>query len=73
MPAVFAVGMTCSGCEGAVRRILGKLEGVGALEVDVPGKRVVVTGGTVPAADMLAALQKWGTAANKTVELVSAE
>ena len=67
----FNVGMICGGCEGAVRRVLGKVEGVGALQIDVAAKRVVVVGGTAPPAALLAALQKWGTAAGKSVELAS--
>lgn len=65
----FKVGMTCDGCANAVKRILGKIDGVSAVATDVPAKTVVVTGSAEPAA-MLAALQKWGAASNKMVELV---
>ena len=68
----FSVAMTCEGCAGAVRRVLGKLPGVGAVAVDVAAKRVVVTGGSAPAGEMLAALEKWGSAAGKAVALATA-
>lgn len=67
----FTVGMTCEGCSGAVKRILGKIEGVSAVETDVQAKRVVVTGTAAPEA-MLAALKKWGDASGKQVELQTA-
>lgn len=63
--------MTCEGCSGAVKRILGKIEGVSAVETDVQAKRVVVTGTAAPEA-MLAALKKWGDASGKQVELQTA-
>ena len=63
--------MTCSGCEGAVKRILGKLEGVQAITTDVAAQSVVVDveEGKTSKEAMLAALQKWGAAANKSVAL----
>ena len=77
--SVFRVGMTCDGCVGAVKRILGRFEGAD-IAVDLPGKTVAVT--HAPAASaaaaaaaeraaMLAALQKWGAAAGKEVALLT--
>ena len=69
--ATFRVGMTCEGCEGAVRRILGRFDGA-EVGVDLPGKTVTVqhAGGEAQRSAMLAALQKWGAAAGKEVALL---
>jgi copper chaperone len=64
----FNVGMTCDGCANAIKRILGKIEGVQDIQTNVENKTVIVRG----SADkdvMLAALKKWGAPANKLVEL----
>lgn len=61
--------MTCDGCANAVKRILGKIDGVAEVNTDVPGKTVVIKG-SADQGVMLAALQKWGSASNKMVELV---
>ncbi len=72
--STFRVGMTCEGCVGAVKRILGRFEGA-EVAVDLPGRTVSVRHATAPAAveraAMLAALQKWGAASKKEVELVA--
>ena len=44
--------------------------GVEKVETNVEAKTVVVTG-SASAEDMLAALKRWGTAANKSVELAA--
>jgi copper ion binding protein len=36
-------GMTCGGCENAVKRALGRLDGVGAVEASHVDQRVAVT------------------------------
>jgi copper chaperone len=61
--------MTCEGCAGAVKRLLGKIEGVTSVTTDVAAKSVVVMGSTPQA--LLEALQKWGTAAGKSVALAA--
>ena len=38
----FQVGMTCSGCADAVKRILGKIEGVESIDANVETKTVTV-------------------------------
>jgi len=38
----FNVGMTCEGCASAVKRILGKVDGVQSVDTDVDAKTVVV-------------------------------
>lgn len=65
------VGMVCGGCEGAVRRILGKMEGVSDVITDIEGKLVTarVAAPATPA-DVEAALLKWGTASKKEVRLL---
>ncbi len=54
------------------RRILTKLDGVTAIETNVGAKSVVVTvaeGSSTTKEVLLEALQKWGKAASKSVEL----
>jgi copper chaperone len=73
MPEInFKVQMTCGGCSGAVTRILKKIDGVEEVEADLDTQGVKVQ--CVDAVDpntLLAALQKWATASNKTVELLA--
>ena len=66
----FHAGMTCSGCSNAIKRVLGRVDGVTSVETDVDAKTVVVHG-SAPAAALLAALQKWGDASKKEVRLVT--
>eukprot|EP00568_Trieres_chinensis_P007143 CAMPEP_0183309298 /NCGR_PEP_ID=MMETSP0160_2-20130417/24909_1 /TAXON_ID=2839 ORGANISM="Odontella Sinensis, Strain Grunow 1884" /NCGR_SAMPLE_ID=MMETSP0160_2 /ASSEMBLY_ACC=CAM_ASM_000250 /LENGTH=77 /DNA_ID=CAMNT_0025473307 /DNA_START=101 /DNA_END=337 /DNA_ORIENTATION=+ len=67
---MFDVGMTCEGCAGAVKRILGKVDGVNNVDADVAAKRVTVThDDTVTKEMMLPKLEKWGAAAGKSVAL----
>lgn len=35
-------GITCGGCANSIKSALGRLKGVSSVEVDVPGKTVVV-------------------------------
>lgn len=66
------VGMTCGGCAGAVKRILGKVEGVATVETDVEAKSVVVKHTpSASTAAMLEGLHKWADAAGKEVTLLS--
>ncbi|KAK9817325.1 hypothetical protein WJX74_004421 [Apatococcus lobatus] len=44
------VGMTCGGCEAAVRKVLGKLDGVQSVDVDLPSQKVLVKGDVTPEA-----------------------
>ena len=68
---VLKVGMTCSGCSGAVTRILGKVAGVQDVEANVDTKAVKVTCDEgVEGTALVEALSKWSTAANKSVEYV---
>jgi copper chaperone len=67
----FKIGMTCGGCSGAVKKILSKIEGVSEIDANLDTKLVAVTcEDSVDSAVMLAALNKWGSAANKSVELM---
>ncbi|MED6205069.1 Cytosolic copper metallochaperone [Stylosanthes scabra] len=45
---VLKVGMTCEGCVGAVKRVLGKLDGVESYDVDLKEQKVVVKGNVEP-------------------------
>ncbi|XP_062091830.1 copper transport protein ATX1-like [Humulus lupulus] len=45
---VLKVGMSCQGCVGAVKRVLGKLEGVESFDVDIDQQKVTVKGNVQP-------------------------
>ncbi|XP_054794156.1 copper transport protein CCH-like [Prosopis cineraria] len=47
---VLKVGMSCQGCAGAVRRVLGKMEGVESYDIDMKEQKVTVTGNVQPEA-----------------------
>ncbi|KAF9516392.1 hypothetical protein BS47DRAFT_682878 [Hydnum rufescens UP504] len=55
----FDVKMTCSGCSGAVTRVLSKKEGVQSFKVDLPTQKVTVEG-DIPYEDVLATIKKTG-------------
>ena len=58
----FKVGMTCEGCSGAVKRILGKIPGVESIEASVEEKSVVIGHTEAVTREQLnEALQKWST------------
>ncbi|CAM9165297.1 unnamed protein product [Hapterophycus canaliculatus] len=64
--------MTCDGCANATKRILGKMEGVSAVDANVDAKTVTVSSdGATTKQAMLDALLKWSAASGKTVELTS--
>ncbi|KAB2096905.1 hypothetical protein ES319_A01G135200v1 [Gossypium barbadense] len=45
---VLKVGMSCEGCVGAVKRVLGKMEGVESYEVDLKEQKGTVKGQVEP-------------------------
>ncbi|KAE8702120.1 Copper transport protein ATX1 [Hibiscus syriacus] len=45
---VLKVGMSCEGCVGAVKRVLGKMQGVETFEVDLKEQKVTVKGNVQP-------------------------
>ncbi|CAA7059942.1 unnamed protein product [Microthlaspi erraticum] len=47
---VLRVAMTCEGCVGAVKRVLGKMEGVESFDVDLKEQKVTVKGNVQPEA-----------------------
>uniref|UniRef100_A0A1J3FG92 Copper transport protein ATX1 n=1 Tax=Noccaea caerulescens TaxID=107243 RepID=A0A1J3FG92_NOCCA len=47
---VLRVTMTCEGCVGAVKRVLGKMEGVESFDVDIKEQKVTVKGNVQPEA-----------------------
>jgi len=58
------------GCANAVKRILGKIDGVSNVDTNVEAKTVVVTADdSISPEFMLEKLQKWGNAAGKSVAL----
>ncbi|KAG8790568.1 Cytosolic copper metallochaperone [Ceratobasidium sp. 428] len=60
----FNVVMTCSGCSGAVTRVLQKAEGVKTYDVSLEKQEVTVTG-TIPYDDLLAKIKKTGKEASQ--------
>mmetsp|Transcript_17384 Transcript_17384/g.17469 ORF Transcript_17384/g.17469 Transcript_17384/m.17469 type:complete len:83 (+) Transcript_17384:72-320(+) len=65
-----AVGMTCEGCAGAVKRILGKIEGIKNVETDVESKLVKVTSDSnVEEGAIVEALMNWSSSTGKSVAL----
>ncbi|KAL8551760.1 hypothetical protein ACS0TY_000724 [Phlomoides rotata] len=40
--------MSCQGCVGAVKRVLGKLEGVESFDIDIEKQKVTVIGNVQP-------------------------
>ncbi|KAG7341463.1 heavy-metal-associated domain containing protein [Nitzschia inconspicua] len=66
----FEVGMTCEGCANAVKRILGKIDGVTNVDANVEAKTVIVDADeSVSPQFMLEKLQKWSAASGKSVAL----
>jgi len=65
----FYAGMTCDGCKSAITRIVTRIPGVSKLEVDVPSKRVLVTGSATKD-EIEQKLSKWGQASQKEVRYV---
>ncbi|KAA8539157.1 hypothetical protein F0562_025849 [Nyssa sinensis] len=47
---VLKVGMSCQGCVGAVKRVLGKMEGVESFDIDIKEQKVTVKGNVQPEA-----------------------
>ena len=60
---VLKVAMMCTGCSGAVERVLGKMEGVQSFDVNLETQKVTVVG-TVTQEEVVAKIAKTG----KTVE-----
>ncbi|KAK4054424.1 Cytosolic copper metallochaperone [Microbotryomycetes sp. JL201] len=55
----FDVVMTCSGCSGAIERVLKKTEGISSYNVSLADQQVLVNT-TVPYDDILAKIKKTG-------------
>ena len=55
------VAMSCQGCVGAVKRVLGKMEGVETYDIDLTAQKVTVKGNVKPD-DVLATVSKTGKA-----------
>ncbi|KAL9422381.1 hypothetical protein AB3S75_034618 [Citrus x aurantiifolia] len=45
---VLKVGMSCEGCVGAVKRVLGKMDGVETFDIDLKEQKVTVKGNVQP-------------------------
>ncbi|KAF9923451.1 Cytosolic copper metallochaperone [Linnemannia zychae] len=59
----YDVTMTCSGCSGAVTRVLTKLEGVKSFDVSLENQKVTVETETLTQDEILQKIQKTGKAA----------
>ncbi|KAF9185575.1 Cytosolic copper metallochaperone [Haplosporangium sp. Z 767] len=59
----YDVAMTCSGCSGAVTRVLSKLQGVDKFDVSLENKKVTVESATLSEQEILEKIQKTGKAA----------
>ncbi|GAA5902330.1 hypothetical protein JCM5296_003114 [Sporobolomyces johnsonii] len=55
----FNVVMTCSGCSGAIERVLKKTEGVSSYDISLEKQEVIVKT-SVPYDDILAKIKKTG-------------
>mmetsp|Transcript_6842 Transcript_6842/g.13647 ORF Transcript_6842/g.13647 Transcript_6842/m.13647 type:complete len:92 (+) Transcript_6842:84-359(+) len=64
----YNVGMTCSGCSGAVTRILTKVEGVQSVDANVDTKKVVVVSKGDTKDVCMDKLLKWKENSGKSVE-----
>ncbi|CAA2985323.1 copper transport ATX1-like [Olea europaea subsp. europaea] len=53
--------MSCQGCVGAVKRVLGKMEGVESFDIDIEQQKVTVKGNVQPEA-VLQTVSKTGKA-----------
>ena len=58
---VLTVAMMCTGCSGAVERVLGKMEGVQSFDVNLETQKVTVVG-TVTQEEVVAKIAKTGKA-----------
>eukprot|EP00548_Thalassiothrix_antarctica_P012851 CAMPEP_0194164674 /NCGR_PEP_ID=MMETSP0154-20130528/763_1 /TAXON_ID=1049557 /ORGANISM="Thalassiothrix antarctica, Strain L6-D1" /LENGTH=78 /DNA_ID=CAMNT_0038874917 /DNA_START=32 /DNA_END=268 /DNA_ORIENTATION=+ len=66
---VIEVGMTCDGCANAVKRILGKIDGV-SIETNVEEKKAIVThGDDITPQELVDKLMPWSKASGKSVNL----
>ncbi|XP_031268712.1 copper transport protein ATX1-like [Pistacia vera] len=45
---VLKVGMSCEGCVGAVKRVLGKMDGVQSFDINLKEQKVTVQGNVQP-------------------------
>lgn len=55
----YNVAMTCSGCTGAVQRVLGRLQEVQNVEIDMEKQKVYVTS-SLSGEEVLATIKKTG-------------
>jgi len=68
----FKVQMSCSGCSGAITRILSKIDGVESIDANIDTKDVRVTcRDDVESSLLLEALINWSKSSGKAVELIS--
>lgn len=55
----YNVAMSCSGCSGAVQRVLGRLQEVEKVEIDMEKQKVYVTS-SLTGEELLATIKKTG-------------
>jgi len=56
-------GMSCNGCVNSVKRVLGALPGVDAVEVDLASGKAEITGENIALDAAIAAIERLGFAA----------
>jgi len=56
----FNVKMACSGCSGAIQRVLSKTEGVKEVEISLDDQTVKVTAGDISYGDVYEKIRKTG-------------
>ena len=66
----FKVGMTCSGCSNAIKRILDQQPNIVSFETSVPDKKLTVIGADGIDLVIMEKLTKWANAAKKDLEYV---
>ena len=68
------VAMMCTGCSGAVERVLGKMEGVTSFDVNLETQKVTVDvadGSGIDGDALLAKLAAWANSAGKKVSVAA--
>ena len=60
MPVYAIEGMTCDHCARAVKEAVGRADPGAAVEVDLPGGRMTVSGAAAPAGGIEAAVAEEG-------------
>ncbi|EER00495.1 Metal homeostasis factor ATX1, putative [Perkinsus marinus ATCC 50983] len=67
-------GMTCSGCSGAITRILTKVDGVESVDCDIEKNQVMVHHtDAVTGEQLVEKLKNWASASGRELALISTQ